>query len=241
MIKRFLKKHKRLLNLANTGRRIGYRYLFAIKRRQLVKKYFKCHQILKLQLGSGPYPISGWLNTDIDVALSKEVVFLDASKKFPFDDCKFSYVYCEHFIEHLEYDKGLRLVQECYRILKPGGKFRIATPDLNFLVELYHENKTELQKRYIAWAVKTYTDFGIYSDTFAINNFFRLWGHKFIYDFKTLKEMLERSGFMNITECRVGESDDENLQNLESHAREIGAEFNYLESLVIEATKPTFS
>jgi predicted SAM-dependent methyltransferase len=239
MIKLYLKKHKRLLNLANTSRRICFRYLFAIKRRQLAKKYFKSHEILKLQLGCGPSPLPHWLNTDIDIALSKEALFLNAAKKFPFDDCKFSYVYSEHLIEHLEYDKGLHLVQECYRVIKPGGKLRVATPDLNFLIELYQEDKTELQKRYIVWAVKRFSDFGVYSDTFVVNNFFRLWDHKFIYDFKTLKQVLEKSGFTNITECRVGESDDENLQNLESHAREIGDEFNRLESLVIEATKPS--
>jgi predicted SAM-dependent methyltransferase len=155
-------------------------------------------------------------------------------------------VYFEHFIEHLEYQDGVRLVQECYRVLKPRAKLRISTPDLRFLVELYITNKTELQKRYIVWAIvtlwniETRTDFKIYRDTFVINNFFRSWGHKFIYDYKTLKSVLESCGFINIMQCNLEESDDVNLQGIESHGHEIGNEFNKLESLIHEGTKPVY-
>jgi predicted SAM-dependent methyltransferase len=72
-----------------------------------------------------------------------------------------------HLIEHLNYCDGVRFVQECYRVLKPAGKLRIATPDLRFLIELFTENKTELQQRYISWAVNSQTDYGIYLDTFS--------------------------------------------------------------------------
>lgn len=239
-IKRYLKKHKKLLNIVETSRRMIYRYIFAVKHRQMIKKYLDSHKIRRLQIGSGRNCISDWLNTDRDTALSKETVFLDASKKLPFNNCTFNYIYHEHFIEHIEYSEGVRLIQECFRVLKPSGKIRISTPDLNFLVELFAENKSELQKRYIEWAVLR-SDSDLNNDTFVINNFFQSWGHKFIYDFKTLKEVLVRAGFMNIRKCRVGESDDKNLQDLEHHNYEIGDEFNKLESLVVEATKPVYT
>jgi predicted SAM-dependent methyltransferase len=163
---------------------------------------------------------------------------MDAKKKFPFATNTFDYVFCEHLIEHLNYWDGLRFVQECYRVLRPGGKLRIATPDLRFLIELYRKNKTALQQRYIRWAVTSQTNFGIYLDTFVINNFFRSWGHKFIYDYKTLKDLMIRCGFGAITQYNPGESDDKNLEGIESHNHEIGDEFNRLESLILEGTKP---
>ncbi len=76
------------------------------------------------------------------------------------------------------------------------------------------------------------------NDTAVINTFFRSWGHKFIYDLKTLILVLEKSGFINIITTKIGVSDDKSLQNLEAHNKEIGDEFNRLESLVVEATKP---
>lgn len=85
--------------------------------------------------------------------------------------------------------------------------------------------------------VDPHTDFGIYIDTLVINNFFRSWGHKFIYDYKTLNDLMIRCGFADIRFHNIGENDDKNLEDLESHDREIGREFNKLESLILEGTK----
>ena len=238
MLKEYVKKHNRLLTLALINRRAFFRFFFSIRHKIITRKYFRNNEILKLNLGCGRNPISGWLNTDIDTALSKEAVFLDVRKRFPFSDSIFSYVYCEHLIEHLEYEKGVKMVDELFRVVKPGGKIRISTPDLNFLTELHAENKTKLQEEYITWASTNFSGTDLNNDTAVINSFFRSWGHKFIYDLKTLTAVLEKSGFTNVTKTKIGISDDKSLQNLESHNKEIGKEFNWLESLVVEATKP---
>jgi predicted SAM-dependent methyltransferase len=232
-----VKKHKRLFTLALINRRVFYRFFFSIRHKLITRKYLKNNELLKLNLACGRNPLSGWLNTDIDTALTKQTVFLDVRKRFPFSNSIFSYVYCEHLIEHLEYKNGVKMVNEIFRVVKPGGKIRVSTPDLNFLIELHAENKTRLQEDYINWA-STNFDTALNNDTAVINTFFRSWGHKFIYDLKTLKVVLEQSGFINIITTRVGASDDKNLQNLEAHNSEIGNEFNILESLVVEATRP---
>jgi predicted SAM-dependent methyltransferase len=232
---RYPKNHK-TLTLARM-RRLLLRCLFAISHRRIIKNYLRSHQTRKLQIGSGRNALNGWLNTDLTP--TKEVVFLDATKRFPFDDCTFDYVFGEHVISSLAYQDGVRMIRECYRVLKPGGKIRISTPDLRFLIELYAENKTELQQRYIVWAVNRFIpDIRIYSDTFVINNFFYNWGHRFIYDYKTLQRVLHECGFVNITRYTPGESDDRNLKGIEMHGYSIGDEFNKLESLVLEGTKP---
>jgi predicted SAM-dependent methyltransferase len=201
----------------------------------MVSNYLKYNQIRKLQIASGSNVLSGWLNTDLNPA--KEIMFLDASKRLPFGDCTFDYIFTEHFIEHLKYRGGVQLVQECYRVLKPGGRLRISTPDLSFLIELHDENKTEVQKRYIKWEVDQYSPDKVYAATFVINNFVR-GDHKFIYDYETLKNLLRKCRFVEVKRCEPGESPDENLLGIESHGRTIGDDFNKLESMVLEAIKP---
>jgi predicted SAM-dependent methyltransferase len=207
-------------------------------RQKRITKYFYEHQVRKLQIGSSTNVLEGWLNTDL-LPNTEEIMFLDATDRFPFEDFTFNYVFSEHMIEHIEYSKGINMLHECFRILKPGGKIRIATPDLYFLVDLYKSEKTELQSRYISWAVHTFLPHvGIHHDTFVINNFFRSWGHRFIYDFKTLNDAMSRTGYINIAHYRPSESDDQNLQGIEAHSKWIPDEFNRLETFVLEGSKP---
>ena len=71
-----------------------------------------------------------------------------------------------------------------------------------------------------------------------INNFFRAWGHCFIYDAETLTHALSMSGFREISLYKPGVSEDPNLNNLESHGKEIGNEaINQFETIVIEGRK----
>lgn len=214
--------------------------LYLIRNRSF-KLYLKTHNIRKLQIGCGENILEGWLNTDLN-SITYSVLPLDARKKLPFKDNTFDYIFFEHLLEHIEYSEGLRLVQECFRVLRPKGKIRISTPNLKFLIELYNQEKTELQKKYIYFALnKFFLDAEIYQDTFVINNFFRGFGHKFIYDFKVIKEILKRAGFTDIKQCEVRKSDDLNLQNIEGHGNAIKEEFNKLESIVVEAIKPYLS
>jgi predicted SAM-dependent methyltransferase len=219
-----------------------YRFLARLVRSGKIRSYLGSHEVLKLQVGSGPHFLEGWLNTDINPDLSRRggnSVFLDARKPFPFGDETFDYVFCEHLIEHLEYRTGIRMLRECFRVLKPGGKIRISTPDLGFLLELYNPRKTELQERYISRAVEVNLPaIRIPEDVFVINNFFRAWGHKFIYDYKVLKRAMESVGFVAVTPQKVGDSSDRNLAAMEFHGDVIGEEFNRLETLVVEGRKP---
>lgn len=210
----------------------------SISRRTKIKNYLKDNKILKLQLGSGVNFLEGWLNTDL--VPSKNTIFLNVKKPLPFEDGVFHYIFCEHLIEHLSYSEGEFMLQECFRVLKPRGKIRIATPDLKFLIGLYDINKTEVQKQYISWAASLFLpNIKDCNGTFIINNFFQNWGHKFIYDFKTLSNSLSRAGFVKIVGSSVGNSEDDNLKNIESHGKQIPDKFNKLETMVIEAEKPS--
>ncbi len=217
--------------------------LLVIKRRLtgtdyfIKRKYLASHGVKKLQLGTGRNNKEGWLNSDLR-PLSGQVLYLNARRRFPFEDGTFDYVYSEHMIEHLPFRDGLKMLAECRRVLKPGGVLRISTPDLQFLIDLCGPEKSDLQKRYLRWSVDTYMPEALSADeAFVVNLFMRNWAHRFIYSETVLRQALERSGFEDVRRWPILQSGDEHLKNLENVGR-MPADFLALESMVCEARKP---
>ena len=101
----------------------------------LVRDYLGREAVRKLHIGASDKSLPGWLNTDIE--RHPGVAYLDCTRPFPFESDTFDYVYSEHFIEHLERDQGVACLREVLRCLKPGGVFRLATPDLEQYVGLF--------------------------------------------------------------------------------------------------------
>jgi len=204
--------------------------------RELVARYLGGAGPRKLHIGCGENLLDGWLNADL-FPRSPEVLHLDASRPFPFEDGQFDYVFSEHMIEHVSHAEGALMLAECHRVLKNNGTIRISTPDLAFLIELYRENRSELERRYIAWSTETFVpDAPCASATIVINNFVRDWGHLFIYDEASLRQSMARAGFERIRRCRLGESDYEALRNLENVTR-MPDGFLALETLTLEGSK----
>jgi predicted SAM-dependent methyltransferase len=265
MIQRIERLEQRVPSSVRSAVWGGLRIPHQVVRHKVVSDYLASHAVRKLQVGCGGNILSGWLNSDLNPVRSmgvylanrrmsdtnrgaaprplRDVIFVDATKPLPFRDRVFDYVFSEHMIEHIPFRDAMGLLKDVFRVLKPGGKLRLSTPDLAFLIALSDSQKTDVQRRYIAWATATFQP-GLQgladaadADTFIINNFVRNWGHQFIYDQKTLWSALASCGFCQMKRCDPGESCDVNLCGIESHGRRIGDEFNRLESIVVEATK----
>ncbi len=213
--------------------------VWLLRRPGLIRKYLRGHPIKKLQLGTYNNALDGWLNSDVYLQ-SSQCVFLDAARPFPFADHTFDYIFSEHMIEHISYDEGLGMLHECLRVLRPGGKIRIATPNLDSFVSLFSAEKNDLQKRYMQWYTKRYlpTRHEI-RQSFIINRCFYGWNHKFVYDFTTLRDSFEQAGFIDIRLCLTCESEDEHFQEIDTHGAVVGnEEFNRFETLVLEGQRP---
>jgi len=89
-----------------------------------------------LNFGCGRTYHRDWTNLDT-LPVSPEVIAHDLRRAFPFDDAAFDAVYGSHVLEHLEPAAARRLLQECFRILRPGGIIRIVVPDLESIARLY--------------------------------------------------------------------------------------------------------
>ena len=203
-------------------------------RRWRIRKYLKSTDEPKLQIGCCKNVLKGWLNTDISLRCLHGV-YLDAGKHFPFPEASFSYVYSEHLFEHLTYQQGLNMLRESYRILKPGGVIRIATPDLHFLLNLYQEPEKPLHKAYMEYSVKQ--EGMPPTAVYVISRFHTSWGHQIIYDMETLTRLLEQVGFRDICTCEMSKSKHLSLNGVEGHFKELPYDFNLLETMILEGTK----
>jgi predicted SAM-dependent methyltransferase len=221
-----------------------------MQRKEQIKRYVESHPIRKVQLGAGSNALKGWLNTEGFVASSfthslsvaENYILLDVREKFPFSDNSVDFIFHEHVIEHLPFHKGLFMLSECFRILKPGGRIRVATPDIQVFIETYGSNASPDHQRFASEYVRFNS--GVWSadlahvrnnhSVFSINHALRAWGHEFLYDFSTLKEVAETAGFVDITREKPQISSEENLSNLEYRKEFVGI----FDALIIEGRKP---
>lgn len=71
----------------------------------------------------------GYVNLDMRKKEGVDVVH-DLNKfPYPFKDNTFDYIYCVRTLEHL--DDIVRIMEEVYRILKPGGRIFVRVPYFN--------------------------------------------------------------------------------------------------------------
>ena len=82
--------------------------------------------MLKLNIGSGKHKLEGYVSIDIQDCAD---VVLDLEKdKLPYEDNSVDEIAAFHFFEHI--NNLLPLVNECNRVLKPGGHLVVAVPNV---------------------------------------------------------------------------------------------------------------
>ncbi len=89
-----------------------------------------------VNLGCGSTYHNEWINIDF-VKRKSDVIAYDLRKSFPIDDNSCEVVYASHLLEHLTRKEAMIFLENCYRVLKPGGLIRIVVPDLEVIARLY--------------------------------------------------------------------------------------------------------
>ncbi len=158
----------------------------------------------QLHLGCGSNILEGWINIDLNGRPG--VVPWDLSHRFPVKSDTISYIFSEHFIEHVSLIQAKSILRECHRVLRSEGILRISTPDLRMLID-----------EYLAGRLCEWTDVGWIPSTPCqmMNDGMRLWGHEFIYDAEELTRVLEEAAFRKVTRVAWRESAHQNLTGLE--------------------------
>jgi predicted SAM-dependent methyltransferase len=122
--------------LVQTTRRLDIGHLS----RKLSKPYLSSKSSMNyVNVGCGNRFHPNWINLDL-VATGPGVLAHDLTRKWPLADASCEVVYHSHVLEHIRRPQVSFFMQECNRILKPGGVIRVAVPDLETICQLYLKN-----------------------------------------------------------------------------------------------------
>lgn len=95
-------------------------------------------EILRLNVGGGSHHIEGF--TTIDRHEGHDI----ATVLEKMQDNSIEEIYASHVLEHFGHVECNRIMSEFYRLLKPGGRLRVAVPDFDTLCQLHVDNKTNI-------------------------------------------------------------------------------------------------
>jgi SAM-dependent methyltransferase len=85
-------------------------------------------KLLKLNLGSGPNKMDGFISVDSRPFDGKVDLVHDLTKRWPWKDDSVDEVHASHFIEHLDAKGRIHFVNELYRVLRKDAKATIIVP-----------------------------------------------------------------------------------------------------------------
>lgn len=180
-----------------------------------------------LNVGCGPNIAAGFVNLDYAWRPGVDLC-CDVTRPLPIAASSIGGIYTEHCFEHLPLDGGRAFLAECLRILRPGGVIRIVVPDLEMYARRYVDRldgrATALPNAYFVNRT------GVDLPVALINELFYGSGHRFIYDYRALADLLQEAGFAGPAKLAFRQGADSRLL--------IDDEAHISESLYVEARKP---
>lgn len=177
-----------------------------------------------LHVGCGSNIRPEFINLDYRWYPGVDLVW-DIARPLPIASESLTGIFTEHCLEHLSHEVLEKCVfQEFVRCLRPGGIARIVVPDAGLFLRLYNQAMSGQQVSF-PMDGKRFATAMMY-----VNEIFRGFGHRYAYDFPTLKHMLAVAGFAGIRQVSFQEGNDPCLLiDLHEHVAE---------SLYVEAMKP---
>ena len=174
--------------------------------------------MLKVNFGCGENKLHGWKNHDAEI---------DITNALPYEDKAVSFILAEHVVEHVRYREAVVFMQECHRILVPGGVLRIIMPSVERIMK-YADNS------YIKF-VSRWSQFPDLRGAMGAI----MWehGHKVAWTESLMRATLFYAGFDNIKDAPARHSSHPELHDVYGHWKVIGQHNNEIESVVLEATK----
>jgi hypothetical protein len=161
----------------------------------------------KIHFGPGGHwknPDDSWIRIDRDKSRAEICIDFKDFRKIPLDDGSVSCIYGAHVFEHMGITITPIVFKECYRVLCPGGFFRLVLPDVEKSIREYLNGNANfpLFKLRRDRAKNSYgldytlfeclrEDFLSVSESFHVHEL----GHQNAWDFATIQRDLARAGF----------------------------------------------
>jgi len=194
-----------------------------------------------VQYGCGLSCPDGWINFDASPTLRLQrlpligsflrrgstifpanVRYGDIIKGLPITNNSAHGVYASHILEHLSYTDFWHALANTYRILRPGGLFRLVVPDLEARARKYlseiSTGDAEANSRFMrASSIGAETRLrGVrMMAQAAFGNTHHLW----MWDEPSMAAALRSTGFTNVRRCKFNDSSDKMFQLVEDHTR----------------------
>ena len=198
----------------------------------------------KLNLGCGNKFFPGYLNVSYWEQLSSGTIYKDPNGEkgalllnhdlslgIPAESNTLDVVYHSHFIEHLSYKDAWKFLEECFRVLKPGGIHRAVVPDLQLWINAYNSGDNFLFDKYLTYGLKG--DKYLYGTKAAIfMGMLHNHGHKCGWDYEMLSDVLRKVGFSVINRVMWQESAISEIAQIEPYES-----LRCLESFCVECVK----
>jgi len=144
----------------------------------------------KIHLGCGKKYLPGFIHIDIDK--HSHIDYESKIDNLPmFKNNSVELIYTCHAFEYYDREQAKKVLKEWLRILKPKGILRIAVPNFEKIVEVY-KKYNDLDHQGILGPL--FGKWKINSENKKSEYIY----HKTVYDFKSLKNILEKNGFEKI-------------------------------------------
>jgi predicted SAM-dependent methyltransferase len=105
--------------------------------------------------------------------------------ELPFEDDSVDLIYASHVLEYFDRTEVLEVLSEWYRVLAPGATLRLAVPDFEAMARLYCYDFCNLNM----FLGPLYGKIEMKEDVVY---------HKTVYDFESLKDLMEFMNFENV-------------------------------------------
>jgi predicted SAM-dependent methyltransferase len=179
--------------------------------KRYIKHLLKNQREIFLEFGSGNKKgAGGWVTIDLE---SDCDIYWDLRKGMPFPDASIAKLYSSHFLEHLTFKEGQQFLDECLRVLTPGGTFSICVPNARLYFEAYQKPEPLIDSRFFghkpAYNNTTIIDFINYTAYMDGH-------HKYMFDEENLIYILESKGFRNVRLRQFESSLDLEARDFES-------------------------
>lgn len=100
-------------------------------KKRTLEEYLSNHEKSILNLGCGKTNSEDAFGLDIVDNVGVDIV-ANAEEVFPFEDNTFNHVYARDVLEHVHMVKRIHIMEQIYRVLKPGGILEFLVPSTDW-------------------------------------------------------------------------------------------------------------
>jgi len=164
-------------------------------------------------------PLLGRLYTKNKTRFPENVEYGNIVYGLPIADNSCTAVYCSHILEHLALEDLRLALKNTYKILAPGGVFRLVMPDIEFMISTYIADPTpqaamNFMRNSFLGREKRFR--GLRGLAYLwLNNSQHLW----LWDYRSITVELQNAGFQNIRRAYFDDSPIAAFQSVESYDR----------------------